>query len=147
MRIAIWHNLPTGGGLRVLDAHIRGLVERGHEVDLWAPPSASRVEASSLLASTHEQPLVLPRPPGRRDELATAWRGRRADLEVFAEHSARCAREMEAIDPDVVLAHPCQFFRVPAIGAFVSVPAVLYLQEPNRALYEASFGFPWAEEP
>ena len=147
MRIAIWHNLPTGGGLRVLDAHIRGLVERGHEVHLWAPPSAAGVEASSLLASAHELPLVVPAAPGRRDELTAAWRGRRPDLDAFAEHSARCAAEIDALGPDVVLAHSCQFYRVPAIGAFVSAPAVLYLHEPNRALYEASFGFPWAEEP
>src|SRR5216683_127828 len=33
MRIAVWHNLPSGGGKRALYDHVRGLVSRGHEVE------------------------------------------------------------------------------------------------------------------
>lgn len=32
MKVAIWHNLPSGGGKRALYLHTRGLVERGHVV-------------------------------------------------------------------------------------------------------------------
>ncbi|HEY7768805.1 MAG TPA: hypothetical protein VIB55_11630, partial [Longimicrobium sp.] len=35
MRIAVWHNLSTGGGKRALHTHVRGLVERGHELRVW----------------------------------------------------------------------------------------------------------------
>jgi glycosyltransferase involved in cell wall biosynthesis len=147
MRIALWHNLPTGGGLRVLDGHVRGLVERGHEVTVWAPPTAARCDALELAAARHVVPFALTRTPNRRDEFLTAWRGRRPDLDAFAEHSARCAQEIEATKPDLVFAHSCQYFRVPAIATFLGTPSVLYLHEPNRALYEAPFGSPWAEEP
>jgi len=52
---------------------------------------------------------------------------------------------MADMDLDIVLAHPCQFFRVPAIAQHLDMPSVLYLQEPNRWLYEATFDdFPWA---
>ncbi len=42
MRIAVWHNLPSGGGKRALFHQVKGLVERGHEVESWCPPVADR---------------------------------------------------------------------------------------------------------
>src|SRR5437763_1335185 len=40
MKIAVWHNLPSGGGKRALYDHVRGLIERGHTVEAWCPPTA-----------------------------------------------------------------------------------------------------------
>ena len=42
MRIAVWNNLPSGGGKRALYHHVKGLVERGHHVESWCPPTADR---------------------------------------------------------------------------------------------------------
>lgn len=146
MKIAVWHNLPSGGGLRALDDQVRGLSERGHELHVWAPPTAGRPDSVVLAATTHE--VALDRPTSRDGivpALRSAWRGRREDLDAFAVHAARCAREMSELGPDIVFAHSCQFYRVPAIGQYLRLPAVLYLHEPNRRLYEATFpAFPWA---
>ena len=149
MRIAIWHNLPSGGGLRALDDQIRGLSARGHELHVWAPQSAARVGSIGSATTSREVTLSPPgHPGGIRTGFRSAWRGRRADLDAFADHAARCAREISEVDPDIVLAHGCQFFRVPAIAQYVEIPTVLYLQEPNRWLYEATFAdFPWAADP
>jgi len=148
MRIAIWHNLPSGGGLRVLDDQIRALASLGHELHVWAPPSAARCDAIDLVATDREIALDLPpQRGGQLRGLASAWRGRREDLDAFADHAARCAWEMSRIGPDLVLAHPCQFFRVPAIAQYLEVPSVLFLQEPNRRLYEAIFDIPWKAAP
>ena len=42
MRIAIWHNLPSGGGKRGLYDHVDYLVATGHYVESWCPPSADQ---------------------------------------------------------------------------------------------------------
>lgn len=149
MRIAIWHNLPSGGGLRVLDDQLRGLAARGHELHVWAPPSAARLDSVGSATTSREVALRLPTERvGIRKGLGSAWRGRREDLDAYADHAARCAREISELGPDIVLAHPCQFFRVPAIAQHLHIPSVLYLQEPNRWLYEATFpDFPWAARP
>src|SRR6266516_3554194 len=42
MRIAVWHNLPSGGGKRALYYHVRGLVEKGHSVEAWCPSTSDR---------------------------------------------------------------------------------------------------------
>jgi hypothetical protein len=35
-------NLPSGGGKRLLYDHAHRLVERGHTVEAWCPPTADR---------------------------------------------------------------------------------------------------------
>lgn len=42
MKIAVWHNLPSVGGNRALCGHVKGLVERGHTVESWCPPSVDQ---------------------------------------------------------------------------------------------------------
>src|SRR5229473_3089346 len=60
MKIAIWHNLPSGGGKRALYDHVRGLVARGHEVEGWCPPTADRSYLPlSTIVPEHVVPLKL----------------------------------------------------------------------------------------
>src|SRR5438270_5425310 len=40
MKIAIWHNLPSGGAKRALHDQVVGLKARGHELEVWCPSSA-----------------------------------------------------------------------------------------------------------
>lgn len=42
MRVAVWHNLPSGGGRRVLHDHVTALAGRGHAVEVRCPPTADR---------------------------------------------------------------------------------------------------------
>jgi len=44
---------------------------------------------------------------------------------------------------DLLFAASCILYHTPPIGRFVDIPSVLYLQEPNRALYEAQSELPW----
>src|ERR1700741_4653805 len=60
MRIAVWHNLPSGGVKRALYDHVRGLVARGHTVEAWCPPSADQTYLPlSDLVLEHVVPLSL----------------------------------------------------------------------------------------
>lgn len=149
MKIAVWHNLPSGGGLRALCDQLRGLSSRGHELHVWSPPSAARCAPPGGAVTSHEIPLRVPEPRrGMVSELGEAWRRRRRDLDAFIEHSAQCAEEINRSGAHLVLAHSCQLFRVPAIAEHLEIPSVVYLHEPNRRLYEATFaGFPWAARP
>jgi hypothetical protein len=42
VKIAVWHNLPSGGGKRALYDHVTGLLARGHTVESWCPPTADQ---------------------------------------------------------------------------------------------------------
>jgi glycosyltransferase involved in cell wall biosynthesis len=148
MRIAVWHNLPSGGGKRALHDHVRGLAARGHEIEVWCPPSANR-EYLPLepLAREHVVPLLL---QSATPAVGLAGRTRRAlqgvhrDVAALEEHGRRCAVEISRGGFDLLLAHPGNvLLAIPPIAHHVAIPSVLYLHEPQRELYEARPEWPW----
>jgi glycosyltransferase involved in cell wall biosynthesis len=144
VKIAVWHNLPSGGGKRALYDHVRGLVERGHYVEAWCPTTA---DASYLplgdMVVEHRLPLRWPPALGLLGRAAAPYRRIVAGLRAMDEHCRMCAEQIGRGGFDLLFANSCQFFRVTAIGRFADMPGVLYLQEPYRWLYEAMPQLPW----
>lgn len=147
MKIAVWHNLPSGGGKRALADHIRGLLARGHEIESWSPPTADLSYAPfGAAVREHVVPLTVHgrtdwdkrlRIPARTAPLVAAMRA----------HCRQCAAEMAAGDFDVLFANSCHYFGTAAIGRYVSLPKAIYLQEPYRSHYEARPRLPWLPPP
>lgn len=149
MRIAVWHNLPSGGGKRALYHQVEGLLARGHTVEAWCPAHADQTFLPlSRLTTEH----VLPCPPlgwrpvvpaGGPRKLYLFYKNARHVLGVLDAHARAVAAAIAAGQFDVVLAHPCMHVRAPALGRYVALPRLLYLQEPYRPLYEADPQLPW----
>ena len=141
----MWHNLPSGGGRRALQAHVSGLVERGHHVEIWCP---ERIDDHFLplgdLAPENVVPLPPRAPKNALGEAVEVLRGRRSDVAAMDHHCRLCAEQIAAADCDVLFANTSRDFAVTAIGRFTDLPNVLYLQEPLRELYEASPDLPWS---
>ena len=149
MKIAVWHNLRSGGGKRALYDHVKGLVERGHVVECWCPPTA---DASYLplsrIAVEHVRPLALPSPPKRALSPALAHaRLLLRRLRALDDHVRLCAREIESGGFDIVFAGACVFVATPAIARHTTLPSAIYLGEPYRPLYEALPELPWQALP
>jgi glycosyltransferase involved in cell wall biosynthesis len=60
------------------------------------------------------------------------------------EHCRRCAAEIRAGGFDVLYAASCFIITTTSIGRQAGLPSLLYLQEPNRPLYEALPELIWA---
>lgn len=146
MKIAVWHNLPSGGGKRALFYHVRGLRERGHIIESWCPSTADQTYLPLRdLIPEHIDPVSIREIGSRRlryHELGIAIAIRRR-LKAMQEHTRRCARQMEQGGFDVLFAHSCAFFASPHIARHSRLPSVLYLHEPYRPLYEAQPRLPW----
>ena len=146
MKIAVWHNLPSGGGKRALYAHVRGLAERGHVVQVWSPQTANRDYLPlSPFAQEHITPLERLPDYGRNPLAHAVLTYQRVSKEIarMEQTCALAAAEINRGDFDVLFANSCQSFFAPAIGRFVDLPSTFYLQEPNRTLYEAMPRLPW----
>lgn len=136
MKIAVWHNLPSGGGKRALYSHVKALKERGHYLEAWTTDMASEdyLPLSDLILE-------------HRKEVHTKylhlWKIKnpiKRELEIFRllkEHCAECANEIESKKFDIVFASSCGITNMPFIGIVTKLPCVLYLGEPNRPLHEA----------
>lgn len=149
LKIAVWHNLPSGGGKRALYHHVRGLVERGHTLEAWCPTTADQDYLPlSRMIPEHRLPLDLNRWRGvdranRLQKIFADYRSARIKIQELQSHARACADEINARDFELLFANPCQFSRVGFISQFTTLPTAIYLQEPNRALYEAAPKLPW----
>jgi glycosyltransferase involved in cell wall biosynthesis len=155
VKIAVWHNLPSGGGKRALYQHVRGLVERGHDVESW---TLSTADQSYLPLGEVAPEHVIPFEDAARavpSRLQRLLGASEAEERIQRMHAAcaRCAGEMRERGVDVVFAASCRAFLVPFISLAADVPTVAYIQEPNRGYYEAGHArtspdvLPWAAEP
>ncbi len=140
MKIAVWHNLPSGGGKRALFQHVEGLLLRGHEVEVWCPPTANQAYLP-LGGIVPEHVVELPGASGN------VHRSRPRDLRNLDRHCRACADEISRGGFDVFFAGPCIMTRSAPIARHVSIPSVLYLQEPHRELYECFPDLPWRALP
>ena len=136
MKIAVYHNLPSGGGKRALFEITRRLAAR-HEIAVYTLSTAEhdfcdlRPHCRQHLVSPF-QPLPLARRPiGRLNQGI-----RSADLLRLERVQRQIAAQIDAGGYDVVFVHNCQFSQSPGLLKFLRTPSVYYCQEPPRQLYE-----------
>ena len=143
MRIAVWHNLPSGGAKRALADHVRALLQRGHHVESWSPPTA---DLTYMPFGNAVREHVVPLTRYERTNWHKRLRVPRRigpQIKAMHDHCRQCAEQIEAGGFDVLLANSCAMFATSPIGRYVSLPKALYLQEPYRFLYEALPRLPW----
>lgn len=147
MKIAVWHNLPSGGGKRALYDHVVGLVARGHIVEAWCPPTAdtSYLPLSAIIPE-HVVDLTWPVRLTLGDISGITLRAERK-IAAMDAHCRACAEEINRRDFDILFANCCMFFRATSIGRFTNIPSVIYLGEPYRWLYEAMPRLCWLAPP
>lgn len=142
LRIAVWHNLPSGGGKRQLYYHVKGLVERGHYIESWCPDTADqRFLPLNDLVREHVIPLR-----GFRENYRATIRPlgeSSALIRILEQHCRSCAEQINAGGFDVLYANACAFLSTTAIAQYVTLPSALYLGEPYRWFYEAMPELAW----
>ena len=142
MRIAVYHNLPSGGGKRALYEMTRRLAER-HEITVYTLATAEHDFCD--LRPYCARHVVFPfRPlPLARHPLGRLNQGIRSlDLLRLEMVQRRVAAQIDQEGYDVVFVQNCQFSQSPALLKPLTAPSVSYCGEPPRLLYE-----PAAERP
>lgn len=147
MRIAVFHDLPSGGAKRVLQAQLRGLSKRGHELRLFLPASADETFLPTTALAGETMVVAMPEPPDR--ERLLEGRATPLDRVRWLAYMARVrsvartlARAIDDAACDVALVHPSQFTQGPWLLRWLRTPAVYYCHEPLRAAYDPAISTP-----
>lgn len=146
MRIAIYHNLPSGGASRTVYETVRRLAQR-HQLDLFCPSTADRAfcDISPYVGETmvlgFNQGRLYQRPLGRFNSLV-----RLVDLWRLEAIGRRAARVIDERQYDIVLVHPCIVTEAPSILRFLNTPNIYYCQEPLRFIHDSVIPRPYLQE-
>ncbi len=136
MRIAIYHNLPSGGSKRALFEMAKRLCEH-HDMDTYTLTSAEQefCDIRPFSQNHYSYPFqpseLLKSPFGRLNQGL-----RTMDLRRLAAVQKGVAADIDARQYDLVFVHHCRFGQSPALLAYLKTPSVYYCAEPPRALYE-----------
>lgn len=133
-RIAIFHNLPSGGGKRALFEWTRRLAGR-HELDVYtlSPANHAFCDLRPYVSNYNIvdfNPLPLYKSPWGRLNQIQRWR----DLQKLEVLFWQIAAQIDAGGYDVVFSNSCQFTFIPILQTCLRTPSLYYLHEyfPNR---------------
>ena len=137
MRVAVFHNLTSGGAKRALYGFVRYLTRQGHTVDAFLPDTAD--ESFLPLAAVTRRCEMFPVKRTLVGTLVSTVRympSAQVSIADLEQTQRRIAAAINQQDYDVVLAEQDQFVMSPFVLKFLTRPTVYYCQQPFRILPE-----------
>lgn len=133
MKIAVFHNLPSGGAKRGLYSFVKHLKDVGNQVDVHVPSTADEnyLPLKGIVDRLHVYPV-------RRTALGLIVSSVRYALPPFQSLAdlkwtqQRMAEAINAGPYDVVFSEQDQFTMTPFLFRYLEKPTVYYCQQPSR---------------
>ncbi|MDY7080485.1 MAG: glycosyltransferase family 4 protein [Chloroflexota bacterium] len=147
LRIALYHNLPSGGAMRSAYEMAHRLSER-HAIDLYSLSTAAHefLDLCSFVEESHIWPFspghLFGSPFGRLNQAV-----RLRDLARLERLGREIATAIDRKQYDVVFIHPCMFTQSPSLLSYLRTPSVYYCQESLRQIYEPPIPRPYNGDP
>ncbi len=136
LKIAIFHNLPSGGAKRALYDHVKYLASSGHEVDVFVPETAN--ETFLPLAEIVNDLKIFPVKNGfLRSWIYSKFNYNTPDQDIISMKSLESTEKDIAIaidqgSYDVVLSEQDRFVMSPYLLKYIHTPTLYYCQQPLR---------------
>jgi len=139
LKIALYHNLPSGGALGHLCEVAKALKDHGHTLLLFCPSSAEQnfgdlskiVDESIVFHRTPWTPIF----PILNPMLYRTYLGQQlTDEKTYVSH-------IMAHQPDGIYLGQCRLWTEPPLLRYLpkALPKILYCAEPKRSFYEPKF--------
>lgn len=139
MKLAVFHNQPSGGARRALHGFCRRLRDR-HRLDIFTLTSADQEMLSDEAVAHQVRRFEFRQPPPVRLGLYINDLRQLAGLDALERVNERAAAEIDASRYDAVLVDECRYTLAPDILRHLRTPAAYYCHHRLRKLNER----PWA---
>jgi glycosyltransferase involved in cell wall biosynthesis len=137
MRIAIFHDLPSGGAKRALFEKVQRL-SASHDLDVFVLSTANETfcDIRPCVGNYRVYPLTSPKllesPFGRINQF-NRW----LHLQSIKRLSSQIAIDIDSGGYDVVWVEPSQWTQAPLVLLYLNTPCLYYCHEATRHLYES----------
>lgn len=142
MKIAVFHNLPSGGAKRALYGYLDYLDKEGHVVDVFIPSTAN--EEFMPLRNVSRNLEIFPVKKTRTGYLYSSLKYappfiKSISLWDLEETQKQIAEAINSADYDLVFSEQDQFTMTPFFLKYIQRPTVYYCPQPprNEAILEA----------
>lgn len=133
LRIAVFHNLPSGGAKRALHNLMRLLNEMGHQLHLY---NMTTSEEEFLPLAPFANQVLTADFSWTRPRLRANLAIKLANLRKLTTVCRAIAERIDNAEYDLAFVHHCRFVQTPLVLSYLRTPSVYYCQEPLRRLYE-----------
>jgi glycosyltransferase involved in cell wall biosynthesis len=136
MKIALFHNLPSGGAKRAVYEQVRQLAKH-HAIDLFTLSSANqefldvRSYCSKVIVEKYSPGRLLKSPFGRMNQLI-----RLLDLVRLRGKMKGLAEQIQGGDYDIAFVHQCFLTNSPTILKDLKIPTLFYSHDTLRSIYD-----------
>lgn len=134
LKIAVFHNLPSGGAKRALYGYIKYLNQSGHEVDVFIPSTANEkfLPLKNVASSVNEFPVknkILGSIFPKFDYIPPLFH---IYLKNIEKTEKEIAEVINSKDYDVVFSEQDQYTLSPYFLKYIKKPVVYYCPQPLR---------------
>jgi glycosyltransferase involved in cell wall biosynthesis len=135
MTIAVFHDLPAGGAKRTVFEFCRELAGLNHTIDLFIPETAD--DDFLPIETCVRRKFVFSVPGARRYGPGKPAEWTRPAWWLLPRCHRRIADAINKGGYDVAFVHHSRYPAIPFVLRYLTIPAVMYCQEPTRILYES----------
>ena len=136
LKIAVFHNLPSGGAKRSLYTYIDYLTKHGHIVDVFIPETANE-EYLPLEPIANNVIKYVVKPSFFREKIYSIFSYvpaiiKKVSLNNVFNTEKKIAVDLNSSDYDIIYCEQDQFTMTPIIFKYLTKPNLYYCQQPIR---------------
>lgn len=134
MKIALFHEVVSGGARRGANEFAKALRSKGHIVDLYIVAAQSPIDEKDYYDSVYYYPFIPKEWKGK------SWKHKlyKDTIELYTLYTLhkKIAADIAGKAYDFAFIHPSQYTQAPFLLRFLDIPKLYYCQEPLRMIYE-----------
>ncbi len=136
LKIAVFHNLPSGGAKRSLYTYVNYLTQQGHIVDVFIPETANE-EYLPLDSVANNLIKYDVKPSFFREKIYSIFSYvpaiiKRVSVNNVMKTEQKIAEDLNDSSYDIVYCEQDQFTMTPIIFKYLTKPSIYYCQQPIR---------------
>lgn len=134
MKIAVFHNLPSGGAKRALFNYADFLYKQGHQIDVYIPETANEIflPLNNVCNNYYVFPILKTLKGSLHSRYQYPLETTEINFKDLEDTQKKIAETINSKDYDAVLCEQDKYIMAPFFLKYIKKPTIYYCQQPPR---------------